>query len=67
MYRKSLGPDGLEFLAITSKKVISSIKLNPATYHRNAHLGPLTSGFRSRNFYFPVVSGSPTFAPALCP
>ena len=60
MYRKSLGPDGLEFLAITSKKVISSIKLIPVTYNRNAYLGPLATGFRSRNFYFPVVSESPT-------
>ena len=49
---KSLGTHGLQFLAIINKKVISFIKLSAATYNRDAYLGPLAIGFRSRNFLF---------------
>ena len=67
MYCKPFEPDGLQFRAITSKKVISLIKLRPATYNQNAYFGPLATGFRSRNFYFPIVSGAPIFVSALRP
>ena len=52
MYCKALAVDGLQFLDIASKKVISSIKLRAATYNRNVYLGPLATVFPVPYFLF---------------